>query len=81
MKVEKQITLAFAALGAIVGYLGYTLMNNYFAVTLALAVLFISMKVFEIIFKKKENYKWFMSNGGWIYIFVWLVIWIVFYNM
>ena len=31
--------------------------------------------------EQKRDYKWYFSNGGWIYFFVWFIVWIVFYNL
>jgi hypothetical protein len=81
MKSENKTTISFALLGAMVGYLSYTLMNNYLAVTAAISILYIGIFAFKRIFKIDQKASWFISNGGWMYIFVWFIVWIIFYNL
>lgn len=81
MKVESKVTIAFAVLGIIVGYLSNLLMNNYLSVTAAIAFLYVGYQLFKMVFKINEKFKWFLSNGGWIYVFVWFIVWIIFYNL
>jgi hypothetical protein len=80
MKTENKTTLAFTLLGIVIGYVSYLFKNNYLAPTLAIVFLYIGAEVFKRIFKINEKFKWFLSNGGWIYIFIWFIAWIIFYN-
>jgi hypothetical protein len=81
MKVENKTTIAFTILGILVGYLSYLLMNNYLAVTAALSFLYIGMAAFKRLFKVDQKSSWFISNGGWLYVFMWFIVWIAFYNL
>ena len=81
MKTENKTTLAFTLLGIVAGYISYVLKINYLAPVIAVAFLFIGVEIFKRIFKINEKFKWFWSNGGWIYIFVWFIVWIIFYNL
>lgn len=81
MRVENKTTLAFTILGVIIGYASYLLANNYLVLVVAIVFLYIGAQLFKKIFKLNEKFNWFMSNGGWVYIFVWFVIWIIFYNL
>jgi len=81
MKPENKTTIAFTLLGIIMGYVSYALMNNYLALAVAIVFLYIGAQVFKRVFKINERFKWFLSNGGWTYIFVWFIVWIIFYNL
>jgi len=81
MKTENKTTLAFTILGIIIGYVSYLLNNSYLALTAAFVFLYIGTEVFKKVFKINEKFRWFWSNGGWIYIFIWFIVWIIFYNL
>jgi uncharacterized membrane protein YfcA len=81
MKTENKTTIAFTILGIIVGYVSYLLKNNYLSLTVAVIFLYVAYEAFKRIFKIDEKFKWFWSNGGWIYIFIWFIVWIIFYNL
>jgi hypothetical protein len=86
MKVESKISAVFIIVGIIVGYLSqfsrnlYGESGNYIAISLAIIFLVITTEVNKKLFKMEKNFNWFLSNGGWLYIFVWLISWIVFFN-
>jgi len=81
MKVESKTTIAFTILGIIIGYVSFFLMNNYLSLALVVIFLYIGSQVFKLIFKINEKFSWFWSNGGWLYLFVWFIVWIIFYNL
>ena len=86
MKVETKIMTVFVIVGIIVGYLSnlgrsiYGETGNYIAIVLALIFLVISSEVSKKMFKIDKNFKWFLSNGGWVYLFVWFITFIIFFN-
>lgn len=81
MKTENKTTIAFTILGIIIGYASYVLKNNYLSLVIAAVFLFAGAELFKRIFKINEKFKWFWSNGGWVYIFIWFIVWILFYNL
>lgn len=81
MRVEKKCIIVFLIAGIIIGYLSFLVGNNYLAALLAIISLIVIEEVLRRIFKIEEKFGWFMSNGGWIYIFVWFIVWIIFYNL
>lgn len=81
MKTENKTTIAFAILGIIIGFASYILMNNYLSLGLAVIFLYLGAQIFKRIFKIDEKFSWFLSNGGWLYLFVWFIVWIIFYNL
>jgi hypothetical protein len=68
------------AMGAVAGYLSMFMEGALYSLVLAIVILVITGYVTELILKKK-GMKWWMSNGGVLYILVWLVTWIFFFNM
>ncbi|OGI12393.1 hypothetical protein A3K64_01010 [Candidatus Micrarchaeota archaeon RBG_16_36_9] len=86
MKVETKILLVYIVVGIIVGFLSnlgrnlYGEVGNYIAIVLALLFLVISTEINKKLFKVDKDFKWFLSNGGWIYLFVWFISWIIFFN-
>lgn len=81
MRPESKVTIAFTLLGLIIGYISFALMNNYLALALALVWLYLGAQIFRKAFKINEKLGWFWTNGGWVYLFVWFIVWIVFYNL
>jgi len=81
MKVDKKCTIIFLIAGIIIGYLSFLVGNNYLAALLAIIVLIVIEEILRRGFKIEEKFGWFMSNGGWIYIFIWFIVWIIFYNL
>ncbi|NIM47433.1 MAG: hypothetical protein GTN40_04740 [Candidatus Aenigmarchaeota archaeon] len=86
MKKGNKSMIVYIIIGIIVGYLSqlgrdlYGEQGNYIAVSLALIFLVITAELNKKAFNIKEKFKWFMSNGGWIYLLVWFITWIIFFN-
>ncbi len=81
MKKEKLSTLIYSVAGILMGYVSYLVKNNYSALLLTIIFLFLISAVLRKVLKIEENFKWFWSNGGWIYLFLWFITWVVFYNL
>jgi len=86
MKVETKIMIVYIIVGIIVGYLSnlgrsiYGEAGNFVAISLALIFLVVTSEVNKKIFKLNKDFKWFLSNGGWIFLFIWFITWIIFFN-
>ena len=86
MKAETKIMILYIIVGIIVGYLSqlgrnfYGETGNYVAIGLALLFLVVTSEINKKIFKIDKEFKWFISNGGWIYLFVWFITWIILFN-
>lgn len=86
MKKENKSLLVYIIIGVIIGYLSqlgrnlYGEIGNYIAIILALVFLVITAEVNKKVFKINKELKWFLSNGGWIYLFVWFITWVIFFN-
>jgi hypothetical protein len=81
MKIESKSTIAFTLLGIVIGYVSFLLRNNYASLALAVVFLYLGSEIFKRVLKINEKFKWFLSNGGWIYLFIWFIVWIIFYNL
>ena len=94
MKKENKTMIVYIIVGIIIGYLSQLSVNlagkptglsepapgSYIAVSLALIFLVITAEINKKVFKINKEFKWFWSNGGWVYLFVWFITWIIFYN-
>lgn len=88
MKTESKALTAFVIAGIIVGilswYIGKAMPgngSNFIALAMAIFVLVGLPEILKRVLKVKEKFKWWLKNGGWIYIFVWFIVWIIFYNV
>ncbi len=66
--------------GVIAGYASVLFDRAIYSFGLAILILLITGYVTEFLLKKK-GIKWWMANGGVLYILVWLVTWIYFFNL
>jgi len=66
--------------GTIAGYLSFFLVSTLYGVGAAIAILLASGYLAEKLVKKK-GLKWWIGNGAIIYLIVWLVSWIFFFNV
>lgn len=86
MKIETKTMVVYIIVGIIVGYLSelgrslYQAAGNYVAISLVLIFLVITAEVSKKLFKINKEFKWFLSNGGWIYLLVWFISWVIFFN-
>jgi membrane glycosyltransferase len=67
-------------LGIIAGYVSIWLENVLFAAGAAIVILIITGYVTEMIVKKK-GIKWWLTNGGVLYLLVWIVSWVYLFNL
>ncbi len=81
MKEENSVLVFYIILAVMLGYASFLLKNNLAAAGLAAAGFFVGAFVLENVLGEQKGYKWYFSNGGWIYFFVWFIIWVVFYNL
>lgn len=81
MKKESKIIICYIIIGIIMGYISFLIRHNTGALLLALIVLVVAAKIMGKLFKIEEKFKWFFSNGGWIYLFIWFISWVIFYNL
>ncbi|NIO23293.1 MAG: hypothetical protein GTN38_04685 [Candidatus Aenigmarchaeota archaeon] len=66
-------------LGIVAGYISIWLADVLFAVVAAIVILIVTGYATEFALKKK-GIKWWMTNGGVLYILVWIVSWVYLFN-
>jgi len=78
MKEENMSLLVFIIFGIIVGGI-----SKFFNVGIAFLISVIVMIIIGKVLAKKFNKdtKWWVTNGGLIYIFIWLITWVFFFNL
>jgi hypothetical protein len=81
MKKENLSMIIYVIIGIVMGYVSFILEVNYIAAALAVVIMFLAAEVLKRILNINEKFKWFWSNGGWLYLFVWFVTWIIFFNL
>jgi transcriptional regulator of nitric oxide reductase len=80
---ETRISLGIHTIAGIAaGYVSQVLAatSKLYSIGAMLIILFAVGYFTELVLKKK-GIKWWMSNGGLLYILVWLVSWIFIFNM
>jgi len=81
MKNKLKSTLVYVIIGVIIGYISFLINNEFLALGLAVVVLFLIAEVLKRVLKLDTKFKWFWSHGGWIYLFIWFITWVIFYNL
>jgi len=78
---ESRISIGIhAVVGIVAGYASVLFDNGLYAFGLAILILIITGYVVEFLLKKK-GIKWWISNGGFVYILFWIVTWVFFFNL
>ncbi|MFZ3078004.1 MAG: hypothetical protein WA139_06120 [Candidatus Aenigmatarchaeota archaeon] len=86
---EVKSTLLFAATSIAAGYVSFVLTPakpafipavSLLVAFAATAAIFFGTKMLIQKLEGKKNMQWIMGNGGAIYLFLWFVTWIIFYN-
>jgi hypothetical protein len=67
-------------MGIVAGYLSIFTGRALYSLGLAILILIVTGYVTEFILKKK-GIKWWMSNGVIMFLLVWIVAWVFFFNM
>ncbi len=78
---ELKSTLIFAILGIIVGYISFLMNNNLYAFVSMIILAVVGVLVMKKALNVTEGRKWWIGNGLVVYVFLWLITWIVFYNL
>ena len=73
-------SVILAVIGVIVGYLSFLINRPLYSLGLAIVVLIIIYVAFTKVLKLAEPKKWW-ANKAILYIFMWLVIWAIFFNV
>jgi hypothetical protein len=80
MKNKNKSTIIYVIAGGLIGYVSFLLNNEFLALGLALVSLFLIAEILKRALKIDSKFKWFWSNGGWIYLFIWFITWVLVWN-
>lgn len=80
MDKEKLVMLLNFAVGVAVGYVSFLLNSNTYAIA-SMLVIGIAMNFVSGKFAGGKDFKWWLSSGGIVYVFIWFVAWILFINL
>lgn len=81
MKPESKSFLVFTIAGIIAGVISFYLKNNLFSLLFAIIALVAIAEGLKKVLKSNEKFKWFLTNGGLIYIFIWFITWIILFTV
>ena len=80
-KFELTSMFVYIIFGIVIGYASFLVQDPTASLGMALIFLFLLKTILIKTLKLEKDSKWFMANGGIIYIFVWFISWIIFYNV
>jgi hypothetical protein len=80
MKRENKSFFVHILAGIFAGAVSFVVGNKMAAFAVMVVIVAVVIKVLER-FLGKEKFRWWFSNGVWIYIFVWIISWTIFYNL
>ena len=81
MKPDNLSFLIFVLLGIVAGLASFYLVDVWFAVAIVLIGLQVSSFLINFLTKEKKKMGWMMGNGGFIYILLWFIVWMILYNL
>lgn len=79
MKPDNVSLLIFSILGIAMGYLSLFIRSGKTSLLITLIVMIVIGKVLAKAYKKDT--KWWLGNGGFLYLLLWFVFWIFFFNL
>ncbi len=79
VKEETKSLLAYLAAGIMAGIASFVIRDNLLALALTIAVFAASSIILQKLVKKQ--FKWLLPNGGYLYFFIWFIVWVILYNL
>lgn len=80
MDDDKLNMTIYLFLGIFAGIVSYILKDGIYALVSVMIMAFFSGKILENKFGKK-GIKWWISNGLFIYLFIWIISWLFLLNL
>jgi hypothetical protein len=77
---ELRTTLVYSIVAIVMGYVSFLVNNTAYAALAALVVLGIATYAMRLVWKIKEDTRWWLGNGAIVYLFLWIVVWTIFHN-
>ena len=80
MKNKTKSTLVYVVAGIIIGCISFLINDPTLSLGLAIIVLFLIAEILKRTLKLDKKFSWFWSYGGWVYLFIWFITWVIFHN-
>jgi hypothetical protein len=77
---ELQVVLIFAVIAVVIGFASFHIASSLTSLVVALIVLIGSAMIVKKLLKVKEGAKWWL-NPIVVYLFIWIIVWAIFYNL
>ena len=74
-------TLVYVIAGIVLGYVSFLLNDEILAFGLMIIFLVSIAGLLKKALKIEGGFKWFLSHGGWLYLFIWFITWVIFFNL
>ncbi len=81
LKPQRLAVVLHTITGLIAGYLSLYFSRFWYALGPAILLMLISGFITQKTFGKGKDKKWWMGNGAVIYLLVWIMAWIVLFNI
>ncbi len=78
---ELKSTLAHTAAGIAAGYISFVINSPVTSVVVMLVILGLTHAFVRLAWKVNQKIGWWLGNGIVAYVFSWLVVWTIFYNL
>lgn len=79
--LELITAIVSAAVAACIGYVSFLINEPLYSLGLAILSLVVFAFFFKTIMKIQKERKWWISNCVVIFLFAWLIVWTIFYNI
>ena len=79
--LELRSTFVHAIIGTIIGYVSFTINQPLLNLLLAIVVLAATIFIIRLVWKVQKNFRWWLGNGIVVFLFIWLAVWTIFYNL
>ena len=74
-------TIIHTVAGGVAGYLSYAARSPSYGLAIAILGLAVTYLLVRTFLKVSEDQKWWLGNGFIIFLFSWLIVWTIFYNI
>ena len=81
MKASRITIGLHTVIAVAIGYASNILQNSLLSIGLGIVVMFVLGFLSELVTKTKKGTKFWIANGVFIYLLVWLITWTYFLNM
>jgi len=81
MRKQRISTISYAIVGIVAGYISFLINRPLISFMLMLVIGYFTMLCIKKAAKIERELKWWLGNGIVVYIFLWLIVWTIFYNI